>query len=189
MVTDALLTCNVCGPHASLPPSSFPYGFLCRIQVDLPRRRRRRRRGKRGGIIVRRRMALLRIYYPQHASLPRGTESVHQSTAGQCPFDGPYRCLCPILPGFFSTPARIFSRPRRGGASLHNLRLVCRETQLEKTTSQLKIAFINARSLVNKTFLLNDFFYFASTGFSMYHGDLVKSRRVISIFRTGASRL
>ncbi len=103
-------------------------------------------------------MALLRNYNPQHASFPWGSEFVYGFIAGQHSLDGVYRCLRPILPECFSAPARIFSRPRRGGANPNNLRPLCRETQLEKVTSQLKIALINARSLVNKTFILNDFF-------------------------------
>lgn len=105
----ALPTCNVCGPRLGLPPSSLPPGLPCQVlPLDLPRRRRQKRRGKCGGIAVRRRMVLLWNYNLQHASLPWGSEFVHGFTAGQCSLDGLYRCLCPILPGYFSAPARIF---------------------------------------------------------------------------------
>lgn len=47
---------------------------------------------------------------------------------------------------------------RACGVNTSNLRPLQRSMQLQKDAKLLKVALINARSLVNKTFILNDFF-------------------------------
>ncbi len=52
----------------------------------------------------------------------------------------------------------LYHRDHCGGVNLRNIRPLCRATQPESDSSLLKMALINARSLVNKTLILNDFF-------------------------------
>lgn len=74
------------------------------------------------------------------------------------------RWLCPVFPtlpseadlsAVFSPPVRV--RVRRSGVDSLNLRPLKRVALSVNGDSTLRLALINARSLANKTFLLNDF--------------------------------
>nr|XP_055052604.1 macrophage mannose receptor 1-like [Misgurnus anguillicaudatus] len=75
----------------------------------------------------------------------------------------PYRWLRPVLPlsphhGILVGSPRIYRCHRRNGVTHGNLRSLSRSSCSPAAIPPPKMALINARSLVNKTFLLNDFF-------------------------------
>lgn len=127
------------------------------FHAELPRRIRRRRRGKRGGIAVQLRLAFQLDcgYRSQHSLQSSG--QTRRSTEWNLR-EGVYRWLCPVFPGSFVGTTQAFTRTRRGGVNLHNLRPLLRARQTDTASLQLNMALINARSLLKKTFILNDFF-------------------------------
>ncbi len=63
------------------------------------------------------------------------------------------------MPAFYSAPSQVFlSHFHRRGVYSTNLRLLCDVSQLAYESILVKMALVNARSVVNKTFILNDFF-------------------------------
>lgn len=76
------------------------------------------------------------------------------------PSDFSCRCLHPILPACLS-PVLQFEA-RQEGVDHANLRTLRRASVTPSTISPPKMALLNARSVVNKTFLLNNFFPFTS---------------------------
>ncbi len=63
------------------------------------------------------------------------------------------------MPAFDSAPSQVFlPRLHRRGVNSANLRPLCQVSQLAYESICVKMALVNSRSVVNKTFLLNDFF-------------------------------
>lgn len=128
-------------PHLCWHPANFPW-----------RRRRRRKRGKWGGA------AVWLKSLTQSPPMCIGLMLAYERTLF-CPVSASNRWLLPVVPPFSLVPSRDLSpRIRRCGVNTFNLRPLNRSTQPEKGASLLKVALINAQSVVNKTFLLNDFF-------------------------------
>lgn len=155
--------CFLNEPHGS-PPSDIPECLL-RWHVDFTRKKRRKKRGKRAGSSARQR-AYLRAgcgFVP--LDLARG--SMCGARTVWRPSDFSCRCLRPILPACLS-PVLQFEAPRDGfrarqeGVDHANLRTLRRASVAPSTISPPKMALLNARSVVNKTFLLNNFFPFTS---------------------------
>ncbi|KAL6491532.1 hypothetical protein MHYP_G00018770 [Metynnis hypsauchen] len=142
----------------SLPPllSEIP-SHLCRVPALPSRRRRHRRRGRRSGRLVKLK------FYLSHCSASTG--SGHGSFLGSPlprrfldPVDA---CLVPVV-GFEALlprrpcPLRLNMRRQ----CLQNLRSLCRVSRPVEAhaPAPVRIGLVNARSLVNKTFILRDFF-------------------------------
>lgn len=67
--------------------------------------------------------------------------------------------IIPVLPtAFDQLPQSRSPRLRRGSVCVRNLRLLCWTTQAADCLVRVRMALVNARSAVNKTFILNDFF-------------------------------
>ncbi|XP_055512319.1 uncharacterized protein LOC129709775 [Leucoraja erinacea] len=146
------------GGRGTLPPllARAPVR-LCLVLAPLPRRKRKRRRGKRGGRLVRLKACLASLPVSSWTGIGRSLILPRRSLDpdGCCllPAVGPEELLLPCGP---SSP-----RPRRRGLNLLNLRPLCRAPLTSDAVDQpvpVKIALVNARSLVNKTFILKDFF-------------------------------
>lgn len=78
-------------------------------------------------------------------------------------WDVRYACHLPIIPDRrqsdeFCAPARLCVRNR--GVNLRNIKSLkyVRQSQTQTVVSHVKMALVNARSVSNKTFILNDFF-------------------------------
>ncbi|KAI2646105.1 RNA-directed DNA polymerase from mobile element jockey [Labeo rohita] len=147
----------------SLPPflADIP-AFLHRSPCIIPRKKRWRRRGKRGGVLVR-----FKAYLAS-------TMSVRCPRDGSCVLVAPRslemrgRWLCSVFPSSTgitegdlligpSPPVRFRVRVR-GGVDSSHLRPLGRAVSSASDDRTLHLGLINARSLANKTFLLNDFF-------------------------------
>ncbi len=83
-------------------------------------------------------------------------------------WDPAYTWLVPVLViGVdMEPPVDIHQSPllRRGGVDASLLRPFDRESLSSKVSTPVRIALVNARSLANKSFILNDFFYFQGPG-------------------------
>jgi len=152
---------SVAGPQSCSPNSTWDIPeCLHSWPTVAPRRKRRRRRGKRGGIAVKLKMTLLSGGASSFVSMTTRTLGVGRC-AGWRLIDPPVRWLRTIFPDSTSTiPCYPPIRVRRGGATLENLRFFDRvlSPAISDSVSPSRMALINARSLVNKTFILNDFF-------------------------------
>ncbi|KAK5851193.1 hypothetical protein PBY51_002007 [Eleginops maclovinus] len=142
-----------------LPPvlASLP-SYLWRLPVRLPRNSRRRRRGKRGGVIRRLKahLALSSTYSARHPLFGPSKDGAGYGIRGSVDYS--YRWLLPAVPeAGHPLPCRRHVRIRRRGCALENLRLVNRASQ-QTDRRLVRMALINTRSVVNKTFILNDFF-------------------------------
>lgn len=122
------------------------------------RRKRRRKRGNHGGFIVKlkayRRAGFLSV--PPRASFCGG------STIWRPP-DRVYQWLHPVFPLHLSPVVgaglcRVGLGCRQRGATCGNLCSLSRASSSSVIIPAPKLALINARSLVNKTFLINDFY-------------------------------
>ncbi len=129
-----------------------------RWPLNIPRRKRRRKRGNRGGYIVKLKAHLWTGFLsdPSH-------ESFYGGSATWRPLDLTYRWLRPVLPLHPSPVSRaglhrIGLGSRRWGVTHGYLRSLKRASSSPAIISSPKMALLNARSLVNKTFLLNDFY-------------------------------
>lgn len=140
----------------------IPY-FLRRQPLDVIPRKRRRRRGKRGRVVIR-----LKIHL--RAGLPLSfTQDLSRFAVWHSPVLSS-RCLTSIRadhPAPPDSPARLtqdsVSRiviwPRPEGVNTANLHLLSKAPASCSTLTlrSPKMALINVHSLVNKTFILNDF--------------------------------
>ncbi|KAI2645456.1 RNA-directed DNA polymerase from mobile element jockey [Labeo rohita] len=147
----------------SLPPFLADIlAFLRRSPCVIPRKKRWRQRGKRRGVLVRFKAYLastMSVRCPRDGScVPVAPRSL--ATRG--------RWLCPVFSSSTgitegdlsigpSPPVRVQVRVRRGVDSSH-LRPLGRAVSSASDDRTLRLGLINARSLANKTFLLNDFF-------------------------------
>ncbi len=146
-------------PHYAPPPLllSIP-DCLCSWPCSLPARRRKRRRGRRGGLDIKLKRFLRLHREPQlqlgfHAEGLAGKHFIH------------WRSLEPVdgwIISVFSTsaaPLPVIRSPRfwRGGVCTDHLRSLPRANSSMdylEYTPRLRMALINARSVVNKTFII-----------------------------------
>jgi len=66
--------------------------------------------------------------------------------------------LIPIVGSDMEFSCQRSPRPRKGGVNHGNLRSLSYVTRTTSSPAPVRAALINARSLVNKTFFLNEFF-------------------------------
>uniref|UniRef100_A0A8C2BTF1 Reverse transcriptase domain-containing protein n=1 Tax=Cyprinus carpio TaxID=7962 RepID=A0A8C2BTF1_CYPCA len=137
--------------------SAIP-GHIRRWPLNIPRRKQRRKRGNRGGYIVKLKAHLWAgsLSDPSHESHYGG------STTWRL-LDVASWWLCHVLPLHPSPVSgsglhRIGLGSQRRGVTHRNLRALERASSSPVIISPPKMALLNARSLVNKTFLLNDFY-------------------------------
>ncbi len=72
-----------------------------------------------------------------------------------------YCWIRPVVPVSHSISPKVhLPRLRRGGVDLMNLRPLCHASRSAGDPTVVRIALVNSRSLVNKSFILNDFFTF-----------------------------
>ncbi len=136
---------------SGLPPhlASIP-AYLLRVPAVTLRRKRRRRRRKRAGVLVKLKILRRSTCWTDPRHPVRGSH---------------LRCLRWIQPVVPSHPAAgclqappSRCRVRNGGVDLRNLQpLRCGSTQAREGIT-FNLALLNARSLANKTFILNNFF-------------------------------
>jgi len=145
-------------PHWSLyccPNLHLATTYLRRLPCILPRRKRFRRRGKRGGALVHQKAYLTASSgtYPRIRchGLPAARHLRDRWIHPVFPE------LRPLLGPLTAPPARLTSPGPRGVQHAH-LRPLIRTTPSASPERKLCMALLNARSIVNKTFLLNDFF-------------------------------
>ena len=127
----------------------------------LPRRKRRRRRGKRAGRLVKVRALLARL----PASSRRKSGVLPGFFLHPRSLDPIASWIVPVCGGFEreASPPRSFSpRLRRRGVMPRHLRQLCwappGSAALSDAPVPARFGLVNARSLVNKTFILKDFF-------------------------------
>ncbi len=147
------------GQPKPLPPvlASIP-SYLWRPPAGSLRNSRRRRRGRRGGVICRLRahLASSSTYNPRHPPLDLSRECTGYDTRGSTDYS--YRWLLPAVPeAGCPLPCHRPVRIRRWGCAPENLRPVNWASQ-QADWCLVRMALINTRSVVNKTFILNDFF-------------------------------
>lgn len=133
------------------PPRTIFLHDICRWPLNTVRRKRRRKRGSRGGY-----MTKLKAYLQADISFGRRSVAWH-------PRDAVYRCLRPVFPLHLSHATQVDLRSvgrlaRRNGVNHGNLRSLRKAPSSHVSIPPPKLALINARSVVNKTFLLNDFY-------------------------------
>lgn len=140
-------------PNSTTPPLEFTVpGYLRRSLYIAPGKKRRRKRGKRGGAAVR-----WKIYLASLSGARCLPSAPRRGTFFDCccPRD---RWIQPVMPVVSSPPSQVFlPRLRKGGVNSTNLRSLCLTSQLTHEQFSAKMALINSRSVVNKTFILNDF--------------------------------
>ncbi len=143
--------------NGSFPtPLSTISESLSQLPCAFPGRKRRWRRGKRGGVLIRWKLYLASFAVPHSYPSARRYELVRDRYF-------PWRCLepsyCwirPVVPVFHSIPPKVLLR--RGGVDLINLRPLCHPSRSVGDPIVVRMALVNSRSLVNKSFILNDFF-------------------------------
>lgn len=85
--------------------------------------------------------------------------SDHRRSVSWVPLDPVYTWLVPVGPDEEILILRLLSpQVRRGGVNQQSLWLLGREPRMANNPASTRIALVNARSLSNKTFILNDFF-------------------------------
>lgn len=129
-----------------------------RWSLNIPRSKRRRKQGNRGGYIVKLKAHLLAGFLSDPSY-----ESFYGGSATWRPLNLIYRLLRPVLPLHPSPVSRaslhqIGLSSRRWRVTNGNLRSLKRASSYPVIISSPKMALLNALSLVNKTFLLNDFY-------------------------------
>lgn len=168
--TDALFNQSQRDSNHSPPPwlASLP-SSLRRTPCSLPVKRRRKRRGKRGGVAVKIKLLLAakREFRPCLV-IPNHDVDYRRFVVWR-PSDPVCSWIIPALPAAFAQlprPRPRSPRLRRGGVRVQNLRSLCRTTQAAGDGPvRVRMALVNARSAVNKTFILNDFFTSRSLDF------------------------
>ncbi|XP_051568015.1 uncharacterized protein LOC127449001 [Myxocyprinus asiaticus] len=151
---------NLSGFHFCLPPPSPNIPDYLRWRAfELPRRKRRRRRGKRTGVTVRWKYGLASdLAHRSGSALPTPDLFCRRHVVWHS-LEIPHRWIHSLSPGSSArTPRCISPRIRRGGVNNLNLRTISCVTATASEPLPLRIALTNARSLVNKTFILHDFF-------------------------------
>lgn len=132
---------------------------LLHLKALLPRKRRRR--GVRSGRLVRLKSWL--AHWPglawSSSSIPRGYEACfHRLVSGRT-IARAGRCLVPIVGQQEKNFPVRHSRPLPRGVNPGNLRRVSRVAPAANLTeASTKCALVNARSVMNKSFILRDFF-------------------------------
>lgn len=140
--------------------------FLRRWPLDVIPRKRRRRRGKHSGIIVRLKTHLRAGFLLSSTSWPRIKDltrfviwhspvpSVYWFTYTRTDLPAPPDPSARLLQ---DSDSRIIIRSRPKGVNTANLRHFRKASALRSTLCSPKMALINAHSLINKIFILNDF--------------------------------
>lgn len=151
LIKQDLAKASTCAPlfEFTIPES------LRRPAYAVPGRKRRRRCRKRGGVSTRWKL------YPASSAVLRSGSSVFRRglVLVRCCWVPWCRWIRPVVPAFDSAPSQVFlPRLHRRGVNLMNLRLLCHVSQLAYESISVKMALVNSRSVVNKTFILNDFF-------------------------------
>lgn len=137
--------------------------------ISKTRRKRRRKRGSRGGRTIKLKARLHAGCIPSSFCEPSYGDSVVWRLLDQA-----HRWLRPVLPLISSSAPcvgfpRTGHRFRRAGAAPGVLRPLRRVSLSSEAVPPPNMALMNARSVVNKTFLLNDFFLIAQFGFYVHH--------------------
>lgn len=173
---------DVGGPGLFPPPLLIHLlAHLCRHPADLPRRKRHRRRGKRRGLTARLKTGPAHENRTPHSSFLWG-DQLHGYGVGMClPESLSQQPHVIITAPSSMRRRRIYYRDHRGGVNLRNLRSLCRSTQPGSDSSLPKFALINARSLVNKTFILNEFFTAQALDYFCVTETWIKSGEVCSL--------
>lgn len=149
-----------CAGHKSLPPFLLQIpAQLCCAPVPPLERKRRRHCGKHGGQLVKLKASLGR--FSKVSWTPIGATS--HIFISLCFLDPVDSWLIPVVSSYeMSQPCPpCFPHPRHHGVNLYNLRVVSwvpRSVDALKLLVPARMALINASSLVNKTFVLKDFF-------------------------------
>ncbi|XP_055020382.1 uncharacterized protein LOC129411985 [Boleophthalmus pectinirostris] len=148
-------------PHLASVPA-----YLLRSPVST-RRKRPRKRGKRGGVLVR-----VKAYWRANAGI-----IPLLATPGNTALQGSHglRWIQPVTPVRLDTGLRhlplaapLHKRlAKRRGVDLGRLRLLRRSSTRTPQDMTIHLGLLNARSLANKTFLLNDFFTLRNLDFML----------------------
>lgn len=86
-------------------------------------------------------------------------ETVSSHHVARCSLELPHQWIRPIVPGFLDEPVHPVS-PQIPGVGVNHgvLHLLNQARHLPSKPLPIRMALINVRSLVNKTFILHDFF-------------------------------
>ncbi|XP_013870705.1 uncharacterized protein LOC106522286 [Austrofundulus limnaeus] len=141
--------------HNIFPELSGYPAHLYQTPVLPSRRKRHRRRGKRGGRLVRLRVCLSRSKC--FRTVPVMFTSVFVPLRFLEPVDP---CLIHVVGGDVPQRNRRLCLPRlsKRGVNPQNLKSLSRAQRDNPAPAPARIGLVNARSLVNKTFILRDFF-------------------------------
>ncbi len=160
---EVLSNTNLRLPYSNNPPRLFLTTVpACqnRLPWNFHGRKRRRRRGKRGGIAVELNLSLS-LLSPSRRCLDRfqyGLGCGHFVSWHSLKVA--YQWILPVTQDHLSNSFRCRTpRLRRRGVNPCNLRSLCCAAQLDCDPAHVRIRLVNARSLVTKTFILQDFFY------------------------------
>lgn len=138
---------------ASVPP------YLRWVQCLPPGKKRQKHRGKRGGFPFKLKLALgsNQRRYGFRDLVVNGIDCSHFVRWHS--MESLYNWNVQIFPTFTGS-LQVLRSPglRLGGVRLCNIKPLHRTTHTDEDTIKLKIGLINSRSVMNKTFLLNDFF-------------------------------
>ena len=131
---------------------------LCRTPVPRPNQRRKRR-GKRSGLLVKVKLQLSLSLGLKRQAFLDGSSACNRFVSWRS-LEPAYTWLTPLVAPLeeLCTQRAPSPRLRRGGVNLQSLRPVGWAPRKESEPASLRIALVNARSLGNKTFILNDFF-------------------------------
>ncbi len=155
-ITEELLRDAKCGAQFASPLATIP-DYLRRLSGPLPGRKRRKRRGRRGGFAVKLKLLSKSDFLP-HSGLCTYMAGRGRFIAG-CALEPLYAWNIPIAGDPLDQPPR--SRPprlRRGGVCISHLRSLSRASDQTIDSREIRMSLINARSVSNKTVIINDFF-------------------------------
>ena len=128
--------------------------YLCRASAPPPRRKCPRHRGKRGGQLVK-----LKVWLAQSSSISRkGHGRIHPFAMPRCFLDPIDACFVPVTGSFEGLRPRHTCPPRLSQRSVNLWLLKTLPQALRSAELKPRYGLVNARSLVNKTFILRDFF-------------------------------
>ncbi len=152
--------------NGSFPPpfSTIPES-LCQLPCAFPGRKRRRRHGKRGSVLIRWKSYMASFAVPHSYPSARRYELVWDRYFSWRCLEPLYCWIRPVVPVFHSIPPKVcLPRLRRGGVDLMNLRPLCHSSRSAGDPTVVRMALVNSRSLVNKSFYIERLFYLTWSG-------------------------
>lgn len=156
--TNDLVNYDQSEQRTSLPfVSAIPFYLWC-TPVPLFRRRRYRHRGKRSGLLVKIKRYLAKCFWINHYTTLAENKLDRRRVISWHSMDSVNTGLITLISRDVDVPPPRSPRLRRGGVNLQSLRPLDREPLMAEGLTPTRIALVNARSLTNKSFILNDFF-------------------------------